>query len=97
LLILPKIGEFFKEEDAPVQNKGSLGRTPAFGGVGLSACIFFACGKKGYRCNPLRCSKTASVPFLSCKFFASQKTYKTIAAGLHAGPLEIRCQARNPP
>jgi hypothetical protein len=22
--------------------------------TGLSACIFFACGKKGYRCNPLR-------------------------------------------
>jgi hypothetical protein len=26
-----------------------------------------------------------SVSFLSCKFFAKQKTYETIAAGLHAG------------
>ncbi|MDR1351892.1 MAG: hypothetical protein LBK05_01315, partial [Treponema sp.] len=42
------------------------------------------CGKKGYRFYPLRCSKTASVPFLSCKFFASQKTYETITAGLRA-------------
>jgi hypothetical protein len=24
------------------------------GRTGLSACIFFACGKKGYRFNPLR-------------------------------------------
>jgi hypothetical protein len=24
--------------------------------TGLSACIFFACGKKGYRFNPLRVS-----------------------------------------
>jgi hypothetical protein len=28
----------------------------------------------------------ASVPFLSCKFFALQKTYGIIAAGIHAGP-----------
>jgi hypothetical protein len=27
----------------------------------------------------------ASMPFLSCKFFASQKTYETIVTGLHAG------------
>jgi hypothetical protein len=31
-------------------------------GTGLSACIFFASGKKGYRFNPLRCCR----PF--CKF-----------------------------
>ncbi|MDR1635745.1 MAG: hypothetical protein LBR93_00250, partial [Treponema sp.] len=31
-------------------------RTPQ---TGLSACIFFACGKKGYRFYPLRCSKMA--------------------------------------
>jgi hypothetical protein len=29
-----------------------------------------------------RLSKTASVPFLSCKFFATQKTYKTISTGI---------------
>jgi hypothetical protein len=28
---------------------------------------------------------SASLPFLSCKFFASQKTYETITAGLRAG------------
>jgi hypothetical protein len=28
----------------------------------------------------------ASVPFLSCKFFAKQKTYETIVTGLRAGP-----------
>jgi hypothetical protein len=28
--------------------------------TGLSACIFFACGKKGYRCNPLREPKPRS-------------------------------------
>jgi hypothetical protein len=50
--------------------------------TGLSACIFFACGKKGYRFYPLRCPETASMPFLGCKFFASQKTYETIVAGL---------------
>jgi hypothetical protein len=27
----------------------------------------------------------ASLPFLGCKFFASQKTYETIVAGIHAG------------
>jgi hypothetical protein len=27
----------------------------------------------------------ASMPFLSCKFFALQKTYETIVTGLHAG------------
>jgi hypothetical protein len=31
--------------------------------TGLYACIFFASGKKGYRSNPLRCFKTASLPF----------------------------------
>jgi hypothetical protein len=36
--------------------------------TGLSACIFFACGKKGYRFYPLRCSKMASLPFLSYEF-----------------------------
>jgi hypothetical protein len=30
--------------------------------TGLYACIFFAYGKKGYRFNPLRCCKTASLP-----------------------------------
>jgi hypothetical protein len=39
-----------------------------------------------FRFYPLRCSKMASMPFLRCKFFASQKTYEIIAAGLHAGP-----------
>jgi hypothetical protein len=34
------------------------------GRTGLSACIFFATGKKGYRFNPLRCPETASLPFL---------------------------------
>jgi hypothetical protein len=29
----------------------------------------------------------ASLPFLSHKFFAKQKTYGIIAAGLHASPL----------
>jgi hypothetical protein len=29
---------------------------PLRGRTGLSACIFFACGKKGYRFNPLRVS-----------------------------------------
>jgi hypothetical protein len=28
----------------------------------------------------------ASLPFLNCKFFAKQKTYETIVAGIHAGP-----------
>jgi hypothetical protein len=31
-----------------------LGAFPPSAGTGLSACIFFAEGKKGYRCNPLR-------------------------------------------
>jgi hypothetical protein len=30
----------------------------------------------------LRCPKTASLPFLGCKFFAPQKTYETSTAGL---------------
>jgi hypothetical protein len=33
------------------------------GRTGLSACIFFAAGKKGYRFNPLRCPETASLLF----------------------------------
>jgi hypothetical protein len=40
--------------------------------------------RKPKRCAfwfPLRCSKTASVPFLSCKYFAMQNTYETITAG----------------
>jgi hypothetical protein len=32
-----------------------MGAFPAYRpGTGLSACIFFACGKKGYRSYPLR-------------------------------------------
>jgi hypothetical protein len=31
-----------------------MGASPPTAGTGLSACIFFACGKKGYRFNPLR-------------------------------------------
>jgi hypothetical protein len=30
--------------------------------TGLSACIFFACGKKGYRFYPLRVEPAASLP-----------------------------------
>jgi hypothetical protein len=43
--------------------------------TGLSACIFFAYGKKGYRFYPLRCLKTASVPFLSCEFLRSKNSW----------------------
>jgi hypothetical protein len=57
--------------------------------TGLSACIFSAFGGKGYRFYPLRgrtpaefaYQKMASLPFLSCKFFALQKTHGTIVAG----------------
>jgi hypothetical protein len=35
-----------------------LGASPPAAGTGLSACIFFACGKKGYRFNPLRGSQS---------------------------------------
>jgi hypothetical protein len=31
-----------------------MGASPPAAGTGLSACIFFACGKKGYRFYPLR-------------------------------------------
>jgi hypothetical protein len=34
-----------------------LGAFPPPAETGLSACIFFACGKKGYRFYPLRESK----------------------------------------
>jgi hypothetical protein len=64
-------------------------------GTGLSASIprppkkvpgtFFG-GLRYFRFYPLRCSKMASVPFLSCKFFAKQKTYEIRVAGLRAGP-----------
>jgi hypothetical protein len=42
--------------------------------TGLSACIFFACGKKGYRFNPLRCCKTASMPFYSFEFLRGKNS-----------------------
>jgi hypothetical protein len=101
-------------------NRRILGASPPAAGTGLSACIFFACGKKGYRFYPLREPKplrgfgfaefgakpqtpgswefmlrinsenqkpvrvfgSPSVAILSCKFFAKQKTYETIVAGI---------------
>jgi hypothetical protein len=44
--------------------------------TGLYACIFFAFGKKGYRSNPLRCCKTASLPFYSFEFLL-RKTHES--------------------
>jgi hypothetical protein len=57
--------------------------------TGLSACIFFACGKKVYRFYPLRCSKMASMPFLSFRFLL-RKNLGIYTAGLHAGGLLIK-------
>jgi hypothetical protein len=42
--------------------------------TGLSACIFFARGKKGYRSNPLRCGKTASLPFYRFEFLRGKNS-----------------------
>jgi hypothetical protein len=42
--------------------------------TGLYACIFFARGKKGYRFNPLRCCKTASMPFYSYEFLRGKNS-----------------------
>jgi hypothetical protein len=62
------------------------GRIPgSAGNRAIRLYLFLPAAKKGYRSYPLRCSKTASVPFLSCKFFARQKTYGIITAGLRAG------------
>jgi hypothetical protein len=60
-----------------------LGASPAPPGTGLSACIFFASGKKGYRFNPLRCYKTASLPFYSFEFLRG-KNSQIAAAGIPA-------------
>ncbi|MDR1128971.1 MAG: hypothetical protein LBL20_06635 [Treponema sp.] len=38
------------------------GASPAPPGTGLYACIFFACGKKGYRFYPLRARFTHFMP-----------------------------------
>jgi hypothetical protein len=51
--------------------------------TGLSAPIFAPAGQK-FRSYPLRCSKMASVPFLSFKFLQS-KNLKVHPAGLPAG------------
>jgi hypothetical protein len=54
------------------------------------ACAILATPFRGlryFRFYPLRCSKMASLPFLSSKFFAKQKTYETIAAGIPAATL----------
>ncbi|MDR1129328.1 MAG: hypothetical protein LBL20_08460 [Treponema sp.] len=42
--------------------------------TGLSACIFFASSKKGYRFNPLRGWKTASVPFSGFEFLLGKNS-----------------------
>jgi hypothetical protein len=42
--------------------------------TGLYACIFIASGKKGYRFNPLRCCKTASLPFYSFEFLPDRNS-----------------------
>jgi hypothetical protein len=44
------------------------------GRTGLYACIFFACGKKGYRFNPLRSGKTASLPFYRFEFLRNKNS-----------------------
>jgi hypothetical protein len=50
------------------------GASPPAAGTGLYACIFFACGKKGYRFNPLRYCKTASLPFYSFEFLQGKNS-----------------------
>jgi hypothetical protein len=52
-------------------------------------------GLRYFRCNPLRCSKMASMPFLSCKFFATQKTYEINVAGIL--PARLRRQTASLP
>jgi hypothetical protein len=52
----------------------NLGASPAPPGTGLYACIFFACGKKGYRFYPLRCGKTASLPFYRFEFLRGKNS-----------------------
>jgi hypothetical protein len=52
----------------------NLGASPALPGTGLYACIFFACGTKGYRVNPVRCCKTASMPFYSFEFLQGKNS-----------------------
>jgi hypothetical protein len=52
-------------------------------------------GLRYFRCNPLRCSKMASMPFLSCKFFALQKTYEINVAGIL--PARLRRQTASLP
>jgi hypothetical protein len=72
-----------------------MGASGASAGPGYPL-VSFAWEAKGYRSYPLRgrkpkafaFPKTASLPFLSGKFFAMQKTYKTITTGLPAGPFE---------
>jgi hypothetical protein len=61
---------------------------PLCGRTGLSACIFFACGKKVYRSYPLRGSKMASMPFLSFRFLQN-KNRRIYPAGLHAGRFDL--------
>jgi hypothetical protein len=56
--------------------------------TGLSAPIFAPPGQK-FRSYPLRCSKMASMPFLSCRFLLC-KNLKIHTAGLHAGHLLTR-------
>jgi hypothetical protein len=43
-----------------------------------------------FRSYPLRCPETASMPFQGCKFFAMQKTYGTITAGLRGAHARLK-------
>jgi hypothetical protein len=62
-----------------------FGRIPRLRrGTGLYACIFFASGKKGYRFNPLRCCKTASMPFYSFEFLRAKTHESSQPASLPA-------------
>jgi hypothetical protein len=42
--------------------------------TGLSACIFFACGKKGYRSYPIARTKTVPGTVLVLRSFRGAKT-----------------------
>jgi hypothetical protein len=49
--------------------------------TGLSACIFFASGKKGYRFNPLRVQKIGIVPIFGIGVCAKRKLHLSAAGG----------------
>jgi hypothetical protein len=71
-LRLPRTGDraIRSNKNAGAGNSGVWGKAPNSENENALAFLF--------RFYPLRCSKMASMPFLSCKFFAKQKTYETI-------------------